>query len=104
MKQDFTKKVKSMNRDISFTGSVEKFPGDGGWVYVAVPKKHTDDLKKRRRVWGMYPIMAYVGDTSWETKLMMKKGGDYFVALKAAVRKKEKIAVGDKVTVSFKFV
>jgi len=59
MKQDFTKKVKSMNRDISFTGTAEKFPGKGGWVYVA---------------------------------------------LKASLRKKEKISVGDRVNVSFTLV
>jgi hypothetical protein len=50
----------------------------------------------------MYPITAHIGETSWKTKLMMKKGGDFFVALKAAVRNKEKIAVGDRVAVSFK--
>ena len=70
-------------------------------MYVAVPKKYTKELKERRRAWGMYPITAHVGTTSWKTKLMMKKGGDFFVALKAAVRNKEKMAVGDRVAVSF---
>jgi len=91
-----------MKWDISFTGIAKKFPGSGGWVYVTVPKKYTKELKQRRRAWGMYPIIACVGKTSWKTKLMMKKGGDYFVALKATVRNKEKIAAGDRVTVSFK--
>ena len=49
----------------------------------------------------MYPITAYVGTTSWKTKLMMKKGGDFFVALKAAIRNKENINVGDRVTIAF---
>ena len=87
---------------ITFKGVVEKFPGSGGWAYVAMPKKYTEELKARRRAWGMYPITARVGATSWKTKLMMKKGGDFFVALKAAVRNKEKISVGDRVTVSFR--
>ena len=91
-----------MKWDISFNGVVEKFPGSDGWVYVAVPKKYTEELKRRRRAWGMYPITAHVGQTSWKTKLMMKKGGDFFVALKATVRNKEKLAVGNQVTVSFK--
>lgn len=90
-----------MKREFSFSGIVQKFPGASGWVHVAVPKKYTKELKKRRRAWGMYPITARVGETSWKTKLMMKKGGDFFVALKAAVRNKEKIAVGDRVAVSF---
>ena len=91
-----------MKWDISFSGLAEKFPGKGGWVYVVVPKKHRVYLQRRRRAWGMYPITAHIGKTSWKTKLMMKKGGDFFVSLKKAVRNKEKIAVGDNVTISFK--
>ena len=91
-----------MKRDVTFKDTVQKFPGSGGWVYVAVPKKYTKELKLRRRAWGMYPITAYVGKTSWKTKLMMKKGGDFFVALKASIRNKEKVAVGNRITVSFK--
>lgn len=91
-----------MKREISFIGTVQKFPDSGGWVYVAVPKKYTVELKRRRRVWGMYPITARVRKTSWKTKLMTKKGGDFFVALKTSVRKKEDITVDDRITVSFK--
>ena len=91
-----------MKWDISYKGTVQKFPGDGGWVYVVVPKKHKIYLQQQRRTWGMYPITAHFGKTSWQTKLMMKKGGDFFVALKVAIRNKEKIAVGDSVTVSIK--
>lgn len=90
-----------MKNIISFKKVAQKFPGPGGWVYVAVPKKYTAELKQRRRAWGMYPITAHIGKTSWKTKLMMKKGGDFFVALKLAIRNKEKIAVGNSVTVSF---
>jgi hypothetical protein len=91
-----------MKWDISIEGAVQKFPGVGGWVYVAVPEKHTIFLQKQRRAWGMYPITAHVGKTSWNTKLMMKKGGNFFVALNVGIRKTEKIAVGDSVTVSIK--
>lgn len=91
-----------MERNYSFSGIVQKFPGSGGWAYVAVPKKYTRELKLRRHAWGMYPITAHVGETFWKTKLMMKKGSDFFVALKVAVRNKEKITVGDRVAVSFK--
>jgi hypothetical protein len=93
--------MKKLKEPYSFRGVVEKFPGSGGWVYVAVPKKYTNELKKQRRAWGMYPITAHIGKMSWKTKLMMKKGGDFFVALKSAVRDKEKIAVGDHIKLSF---
>jgi hypothetical protein len=91
-----------MKWDITFKGTAQQFLGSGGWVYVAVPKKYTNELKQRRRAWGMYPITAHIGKTSWKTKLMMKKGGDFFVALRVAVRNKEKMAVGDRVIISFK--
>jgi hypothetical protein len=91
-----------MKRDFSFSGIVKKFPGPGGWVYIAVPQKYTKELKQRRHAWGMYPITARVGTTSWKTKLMMKKGGDFFVALKVTVRNKEKVDVGGRIKISFK--
>ena len=91
-----------MKKNYSFAGTAQQFPGFSGWVYVAVPKKYTEELKQRRRAWGMYPITAHIGKTSWKTKLMIKKGGDFFVALNIAVRNREEIAVGDKVVISFK--
>ena len=91
-----------MKWDFSFNGTVQKFPGSGGWVYVAVPPQYTKELKQRRPAWGMYPITVRIGTTSWKTKLMMKKGGDFFVALKAAIRSKEQIKVGDRVSIYFK--
>ena len=93
-----------MKWDISFRGVVQKFPGKDGWTYVAVPQKYTAYLKQKRRAWGMYPITAHVRNTSWKTKLMMKKGGDFFVALKVSIRNKERIKIGGKVAVSFKLV
>ena len=91
-----------MKWGITFKATAQQFPGSGGWVYVAVPKKYTKELKERRRAWGMYPITAHIGKTSWKTKLMMKKGGDFFVALKATVRSKEKKDWGDRLSISFK--
>ena len=80
---------------------MQQFPGAGGWYFAAIPKKYTAELKKKRIVWGKYPITAKVGNMQWMTKLMLKKGGDFFVALRADIRKKEAIAIGDRVTVSF---
>ena len=91
-----------MKWDISFRGVVQKFPGKDGWTYVAVPQKYTAYLKQKRRAWGMYPITAHVRNTSWKTKLMMKKGSDFFVALKTSLREKENISKGDTVVISFR--
>ncbi len=91
----------NMKWHISFKGTIQRFPGPSGWYYVAVPGKYTSDLKKQRGSWGMYPITAHVGNTSWETKLMTKKGGDFFIALKSDIRKKEELSLGDRISISF---
>lgn len=91
----------TINWHISFNGIVEKFPGLAGWYYVAVPNEYISDLKNQRKAWGMYPITAHIGNTSWETKLMMKKGGDFFIAIKIDIRKREELTVGDVVSISF---
>ena len=88
--------------DVSFNGTIQKFPGYGGWTYAAVPKKYTQELKRKRAAWGMFPVTVHVGKTTWRTKLMLKKGGDFFVAFKASVRRQEDLFTGDRVTVSFK--
>ena len=83
--------------EFTISGRVEKFSGPGGWCYVAVPKKLTKGLKEQRRAWGMVPITVALGTTTWKTKLMMKKGGDFFVAIKASVRQKERVELGDSI-------
>lgn len=93
-----------MKSEYSFTGTVEKFPGAGGWIHVAVPGKYTLELKKQRQAWGMFPIIARVGNAEWKTKLMLKKGGNFFVALRSDVRKKIGIAVGKQIKISFKLL
>ncbi len=48
--------------------------------------------------WGMIPVTAQIGGTSWRTSLF-PKDGRYIVPVKAEVRKAEGIGVGDVVTV-----
>ncbi|MFT5171421.1 MAG: hypothetical protein ACI9BD_001198, partial [Candidatus Marinamargulisbacteria bacterium] len=86
------------------SGTTQKFPGSGGWIYVPVPKKYTALLKQERRAWGMYPITVCIGQTTWNSKLMMKKGGDFFIALKSAIRHAEGIQVGDTISLTFQLI
>ena len=46
--------------------------------------------------WGMIPVAVTMGDTEWTTSLWPKDGG-YIVPLKAAVRKAERVEIGDVV-------
>ncbi len=84
-------------------GKAETFPPPAGWVFVRVPKKLTEPLKPKKRTgWGLIPIEAEVGKTSWQTSLLPMGKGKYFIALKAKVRKTEDIRIGDTVTVAFR--
>ena len=49
--------------------------------------------------WGMIPATVTIGKTSYTTSLFPKDGG-YLVPLKDAVRKPEKIAVGDELRIT----
>ena len=71
-----------MLKSFVISGKVSKFPGKDGWFYVDVHKKFMKKLKEQRGRLDMYPIKVKVGNTSRKTKLMMKKGGDFFIALK----------------------
>jgi hypothetical protein len=49
--------------------------------------------------WGVIPVTAQIGDTSWQTSLF-PKDGRYLVPVKAQVRKAEALELGDVVTVN----
>lgn len=85
-----------------FSGQVELFPGNMGWHYVDVPDKLIP--KERRNLkWGLIPAQFAVGQTKWKSSLLPKGEGKYFVPLKAGVRKKEDIKLGDIVKIKFWF-
>ncbi len=89
------------NKVFTIRGTVEIFPQQGGWVFIRVPKKYSEMAKEVK--WGLVPITAQIGKTSWDTSLLPMGDGTHFIALNAKVRKKEDIAVGDRVRVSFRF-
>jgi len=49
--------------------------------------------------WGYVCVNAAIGKTEWSTTLFPAKGGIYMIAVKAVVRKKEKIEPGDVVRI-----
>ena len=86
--------------DNSFTGTIELFEREMGWHYVSVPiglSKPLEHLADR----GLIAVTAKVGGTDWPTSLLPMGDGTHFIALPAIVRKKEKLARGMPVEVSF---
>lgn len=84
------------------TAKVKIFPQKGGWFYVSLPKKYTE-ISKDYADRGLVPIVARIGELSWNTSLLPMGDGTHFIALNAKVRKKESIRVGDTIEFYFKF-
>lgn len=84
----------------TFVGTVERFPGASGWHYVGVPAALVPKERRGLR-WGFIPAECKVGATRWKASLLPKGRGQYFIAIKAVVRKKEGITLGDTITVGF---
>jgi hypothetical protein len=85
------------------------YPGIAGWHFITLPKKQSAEIKKHFGImahgWGSLPVKVtvlrqdsgQVGIT-WKTSIFPdKKSNAYLLPLKAAVRKKEHIQLGDTI-------
>lgn len=84
---------------ITFTATIEKISGTGGWHYVRLSDKVRSDLKSMTGKNGNVPIHVTIGKTSWSSTTMSMGQQQWFVAVKAAVRKAEDLAEGSAVSV-----
>lgn len=86
---------------IEFGGTIWHWRGPAPFYFVTVPE---EDCRELRAVsgavtygWGMIPVTASIGSTTWRTSLFPKEGR-YVLPIKAAVRKAEGLAEGDAVS------
>jgi len=94
----------------TFTDKCWLWQGKGAWHFITLPKDKSEEIKffsenmhEKRRGWGAVRVLVTIGNTSWETSIFPdSKRGAYLLPVKADVRKKEKFAAGDKVTVKLK--
>lgn len=89
--------------DLRFAGDVWEWRGPAPYYFVWVPADDCLTLLEMSRAvsygWGMIPVRARIGTTAWPTSLW-PKDGRYVVPLKDAVRRAERLDVGDIVTVA----
>jgi hypothetical protein len=87
--------------DLELSGEVWEWRGPAPYHFVTVPDEQCGALEAAAPLvsygWGMIPVAARLGDTTWTTSLWPKDGG-YVVPLKDAVRRAEGFEVGDTVT------
>ncbi len=86
---------------ITFDGELWVWKGPAPWYFVTVPGQECHDLRAIAGSvtygWGMIPVQVRIGNTVWKTSLF-PKDGRYLVPIKASVRKAERLAQGDMVT------
>ncbi len=86
--------------ELAFSGEVWFWRGPAPWHFVTVPDEGCAALESASPSvtygWGMIPVTAHLGSTRWSTSLWPKDGA-YIVPLKTAVRKAERVELGDVV-------
>ncbi len=86
--------------ELEFSGEMWFWRGPSPFHFVTVPEEESQDIEAVARDvtygWGCIPVTARVGTTRFTTSLFPKDGG-YIVPIKAAVRKAERLDLGDVV-------
>jgi hypothetical protein len=93
-----------LSATFTFTAEIWLMPGEAGWHFATMPADTADEVRARtagRRPFSTVPVTATIGATSWETSIFAdRKSASYLLPLKAAVRRAERFAAGDRVTVT----
>lgn len=93
--------------ELEFTGEVVHWRGPAPHHFVTLPDEDARTIHAVAGAvtygWGMIPAVVHIGSTSWETSLFPKDGG-YLVPLRASVRQREGIDLGDPVSIRLEVV
>lgn len=91
-----------MSKIFSFNAGVWVWPGVGGWHFVNVPIKISEDIREKYGK-GMIKVMVTTGKSVWDTALFPhKQSKGYLLSIKKIIRKKENIYESDVIKISFK--
>ena len=81
---------------------------DDTWVFVSLPEEASDDIRDvvgaQSRGFGSVRVQVTIGTTSWRTSIFPSADGPYVLPLKKAVRKSEKLDVGDTAAVAIELL
>ena len=88
---------------LTFNGEIWFWRGPAPFHFVTVPVEECVELHEVSSLvtygWGVIPVVAAVGATTWPTSLFPKDGG-YLVPIKASVRNVEQLELGDNVRIT----
>lgn len=82
-------------------------PSPASWHFLTITGDVANAIRAaapgRSAAWGSVYVKVRIGQTDWETSLFPSKQAEgWLLPIKAAVRKKERIAEGDMVTVALR--
>jgi hypothetical protein len=80
---------------LTFTTTLVRYPGKGGWTFAPVPPKYAPEPTHG---WGRTPVSAAVDGHVWETSVWRDKTGQTLLPVPAKVRPGK--GHGDRVSVS----
>ncbi len=87
--------------ELEFAGEVVEWRGPAPYHFVPLPPDEAemvDEVKAEVAYWGVVPVIARLGETSFTTA-MFPREGTWFLPLKDAVRRAEGVGLGDVVEV-----
>ena len=67
----------------TFTATLHRYPGVGGWVFAPVPPEHAPPVTKG---WGRTPVVATVDGHTWETSVWRDKKHGTLLAIPKRLR------------------
>lgn len=88
--------------ELAFQGEVIEWRGPAPFHFVRIPDAECEDIAGLASLvtygWGVIPVRAEIGQTTWTTSLFPRRGR-YLLPLRDSVRKAEDIELGDTVDV-----
>jgi hypothetical protein len=87
---------------VSITSDIFEWRGPAPFLFVAVPDDASRDIKALATLvsygWGVIPVTAQLGTTTWTTSLFPKNGRS-LSPIKKIVQTAEQVTAGDVVTI-----
>lgn len=88
-----------------FSATPWQHASPGGWYFVSLPQELAQEiremLKSEEEGWGRLKATAKTSNSEWKTAIWFDtKKNTYLLPLKAEIRKKENIKVGEDIKVT----
>jgi hypothetical protein len=100
--------MKNKNSEYTFKSELWKHSGPSGWCFVTLPSELSAKIRKNysdsEEGWGRLKTAAKVGKTIWVTAIWFDtKHNSYLLPVKTEIRKKEKLAIGEAISIELNF-